>query len=122
MSGTTPLTTKGSGTDGTRTPTPTENTGSVTDDNGNEVTPPTRPPTEQESLNRFCEFRDSGVFAFPVNCQAYVHCDRSGRATFDACSPGQHFHQQTRTCVEATSFSCYDGFTEEGEGTMLIHF
>ena len=86
--------------------------------NGNVTT--TVAPTEQDYLNRFCEFRDNGVFAFPVNCQAYVHCDDNGRATFDACRSGQHFHQETRGCVDSGSVSCYDGFPFP-EGGKLIN-
>ena len=130
----TTATTKGSGTtDVTPTNvtdvTPTNATNvtptnviNVTPTNVTDVTPTddtggtggvTRPPTDQERLNRFCEYRDRGQFAFPVNCQAFVHCDANGRATFDACAPGQHFHQETRGCVPASSFSCYDGFIGE---------
>ena len=86
--------------------------------NGNVIT--TVAPTEQELLNRFCEFRDNGVFAFPVNCQVYVHCDDNGRATFDACRSDQHFHQETRGCVDSGSVSCYDGFPVP-EGGKLIN-
>ena len=85
--------------------------------NGNVIT--TVAPTEQDYLNRFCEFRDNGVFAFPVNCQVYVHCDDNGRATFDACRSDQHFHQETRGCVDSGSVSCYDGFPVP-EGSKLI--
>ena len=78
----------------------------------------TEESARQEVINLFCEYRDPGAFAFPPNCQAYVLCDQCGRATFMACKKGQHFHQETRTCVDARYLSCYTKLPTDNEGEL----
>ena len=91
------------------------NNNATTDANGGG----TEEPTRQEIINRFCEYRDPGSFAFPPNCQAYVDCDDFGRATFRACANGQHFHQETRTCVNARLFTCFIELPTDDEGESI---
>jgi len=63
--------------------------------------------------NKFCEFRDQGVFGYSVICRVFVVCSRGENgepiATFRACKEGMNFDSFNGVCVDASEFNCFIG-------------
>ena len=93
----------------------TDGNGSQTTDQINQSTDQTTESTDdriRRLANKFCEYRDNGVFAFPVICRTYVVCEGpegSRTATWLACAADEHFHAETLGCVKQEQATCYIG-------------
>uniref|UniRef100_A0A7M5V667 Chitin-binding type-2 domain-containing protein n=1 Tax=Clytia hemisphaerica TaxID=252671 RepID=A0A7M5V667_9CNID len=105
------------------------NNSTTTDGSGSQNTDQTNQNTDQTNQNtgqttestedrikrladKFCEYRDNGVFAFPVICRSYVVCEGpldAKTATWLACAADEHFHPETLGCVKEEQATCFIG-------------
>ncbi|XP_066915347.1 uncharacterized protein [Clytia hemisphaerica] len=72
----------------------------------------------ERQVDRFCEYRDIGQFAFAPNCRVLIECvlDTEGntRAIIRACPEGQNFHPTQLQCVPESVYSCFSPIDSVG--------